>query len=113
MKETVCHHLYKDCTITCALYKDVHNAKELRQSVMNGDFEATLLKTSMVCSDTNFGYTIFFGNILLICWWTHVIKKSSKSTTGYFKINFKSWFLSMRCFTFRHNFNWQKMQECC
>ncbi|XP_060592868.1 EKC/KEOPS complex subunit TPRKB-like [Ruditapes philippinarum] len=48
MKETVCHHLYNDCTITCALYKDVHNAKELRQSVMNGDFEATLLKTTMI-----------------------------------------------------------------
>ncbi|XP_053377401.1 EKC/KEOPS complex subunit TPRKB-like [Mercenaria mercenaria] len=48
MKETVCHHLYSDCSITFALYKDVTNAKELRQSVMNGEFEATLLKTSMV-----------------------------------------------------------------
>lgn len=48
MKEKVSHHLYSDFSMTFALYKDVTNAKELRQSVMNGEFEATLLKTSVI-----------------------------------------------------------------
>lgn len=40
--------LYCDCTISFALFDDVKNAEELRKCVMNGEFEATLLKTTMI-----------------------------------------------------------------
>lgn len=42
------HHVYKDCSISLALFSDVQNAEEIKQSVMNGELEATLLNTQMV-----------------------------------------------------------------
>ncbi|OWF48330.1 EKC/KEOPS complex subunit Tprkb-like [Mizuhopecten yessoensis] len=42
------NELYPDSTVTLALFKNVDNAKELRQCVMTGKFEAALLKTSMI-----------------------------------------------------------------
>ncbi|KAL4225881.1 hypothetical protein ACF0H5_013869 [Mactra antiquata] len=45
----VTHHLYPNFSITLALYKDVTNMEALRQCVMKGEFEATLLKPSMIC----------------------------------------------------------------
>ena len=60
MHTSVSHQFYKDCQVTFALYKDVCNAKELRQSVMKGEFEAALLKPCMVrwvdSFVTNFGH---------------------------------------------------------
>ena len=43
-----CHALYADSTIILALFRDVENAKEVKQAVMNGQFDAALLKASMV-----------------------------------------------------------------
>ncbi|XP_060078998.1 EKC/KEOPS complex subunit TPRKB-like [Ylistrum balloti] len=40
--------LYPDSTVTLALFRNVDNAKELRQCVMTGKFEAALLKTSVI-----------------------------------------------------------------
>ncbi|XP_033746711.1 EKC/KEOPS complex subunit TPRKB-like [Pecten maximus] len=42
------NELYPDSTMTLALFRNVDNAKELRQCVMTGKFEAALLKTSMI-----------------------------------------------------------------
>lgn len=42
------NELYPDSTVTLALFRNVDNAKELRQCVMTGKFEAALLKTSMI-----------------------------------------------------------------
>ncbi|XP_046556826.1 EKC/KEOPS complex subunit TPRKB-like [Haliotis rubra] len=42
------HALYPDATITMALFRDVTNAAELRQHVMKGEFEASLLKPAMI-----------------------------------------------------------------
>ena len=39
---------YIDSIISLALFRNVTNAKELRQNVMNGSFEAALLKPAMV-----------------------------------------------------------------
>ena len=47
------HHVYPDCSIAMALFSDVTNAKDLKQSVMKGEFEATLLNTQMVRYITN------------------------------------------------------------
>jgi len=47
------HHVYPDCSIAMALFSDVTNAKDLKQSVMKGEFEATLLNTQMVRYRTN------------------------------------------------------------
>ena len=52
-EKTFCHALYPDTTIILALFRDVENAKEVRQAVMNGQFDASLLKASMV--SVNFG----------------------------------------------------------
>ncbi|XP_062585686.1 EKC/KEOPS complex subunit TPRKB-like [Saccostrea cucullata] len=40
--------LYPDCSMTLMLFSDVENATEIRKSVMSGEFEAALLKTSMI-----------------------------------------------------------------
>ena len=42
------NEFYVDSTISMALFRNVENAKEVRQNVMNGTFEAALLKPSMV-----------------------------------------------------------------
>lgn len=42
------NEFYMDSTISLALFRNVENAKEVRQNVMNGTFEAALLKPSMV-----------------------------------------------------------------
>ena len=44
------NEFYVDSTISMALFRNVENAKEVRQNVMNGTFEAALLKPSMVWS---------------------------------------------------------------
>ncbi|CAC5359364.1 CGI121 [Mytilus coruscus] len=43
------NEFYMDSTISLALFRNVENAKEVRQNVMNGTFEGALLKTSMIC----------------------------------------------------------------
>ncbi|VDH94337.1 EKC/KEOPS complex subunit TPRKB-like [Mytilus galloprovincialis] len=43
------NEFYMDSTISLALFRNVENAKEVRQNVMNGTFEAALLKPSMIC----------------------------------------------------------------
>lgn len=48
MQKSFPHQFYKDCQLTFALFMNVENAKELRQGVMKGEFEATLLKTCMI-----------------------------------------------------------------
>ena len=48
MHKSFKHQFYEDCQLTFALFKDVTNAKELVQSVKNGEFQATLLKPYMV-----------------------------------------------------------------
>ena len=48
MHKSFKHQFYKDCQLTFALFKDLTNAKELVQSVKNGEFQATLLKPQMV-----------------------------------------------------------------
>ncbi|XP_076473035.1 EKC/KEOPS complex subunit TPRKB-like [Babylonia areolata] len=45
------HALYPDTTITLALFRDVENAKEIRQAVMSGKFDASLLKASLVMDE--------------------------------------------------------------
>ena len=60
MNKSFAHQFYEDCQLTFALFKDVKNAKELRQSVMKGEFEATLLKPCMVWKH----HELFFSNIL-------------------------------------------------
>lgn len=42
------NEFFPDSTITLALFKNVANAKEIRQCVMSGEFEASLLKPSMI-----------------------------------------------------------------
>lgn len=60
------NEIYPDSTITIALFKNVGNAKELRQCVMSGAFEATLLKPSMVSIVVNQCYGCAFG-CLVVC----------------------------------------------
>ncbi|XP_071111032.1 EKC/KEOPS complex subunit TPRKB-like [Haliotis cracherodii] len=49
MAATVVNHaLYPDTTITMALFREVTNSAELRQHVMKGEFEASLLKPVMI-----------------------------------------------------------------
>ena len=48
VEKTFVHALYPDTTIILALFRDVQNAKEVKQAVMNGQFDASLLKASMV-----------------------------------------------------------------
>ena len=48
MHKSFRHQFYKECQLTFALFNDVKNAKELVQSVKNGEFQATLLKPYMV-----------------------------------------------------------------
>ncbi|KAL8560031.1 hypothetical protein ACOMHN_041501 [Nucella lapillus] len=45
------HALYPDTTITLALFRDVENAKDVRQAVMSGKFDASLLKASLVVDE--------------------------------------------------------------
>ncbi|KAK7087511.1 EKC/KEOPS complex subunit TPRKB-like [Littorina saxatilis] len=52
MAEKKFHHaLYPDTTIILALFRDVENAKEVRQAVMSGKFDASLLKASMIVDE--------------------------------------------------------------
>ncbi|XP_059152478.1 EKC/KEOPS complex subunit TPRKB-like [Physella acuta] len=44
----VTHTLYEDSTITLALFADIESCKILRQNVMSGLIEASLLKANMV-----------------------------------------------------------------
>ncbi|KAH9515193.1 hypothetical protein Btru_019474 [Bulinus truncatus] len=44
----VAHILYKDCTVTLALFTNLESCKNLRKCVMEGTVEAALLKTSMI-----------------------------------------------------------------
>ena len=37
-----------DTTVSLALFRDVENSKEIKQCIMQGTFEAALLKPSMV-----------------------------------------------------------------
>lgn len=39
---------YPECNMTLMLFSNVLNAAEVRKCVMGGEFEAALLKTSMV-----------------------------------------------------------------
>jgi hypothetical protein len=48
MEKKMKHVLYPDTTIIIALFRDVENAPELRQAVMGGQFDASLMKPSMV-----------------------------------------------------------------
>lgn len=46
--QTFKHVLYPDVTISLALFRNVRNAKEIKQAVMGGKLDASLLKASMV-----------------------------------------------------------------
>ncbi|ESO95390.1 hypothetical protein LOTGIDRAFT_215045 [Lottia gigantea] len=46
--KTINNEIYPDSTITLALFRDVDNTKEIRQCVMDGQFEAAILKSSMI-----------------------------------------------------------------
>ncbi|XP_050410410.1 EKC/KEOPS complex subunit TPRKB [Patella vulgata] len=46
--KVIVNELFPDSTITLALFRNVENVKEIRQCVMNGTFEAAILKTSMI-----------------------------------------------------------------
>jgi len=53
------NEFYPESTITLALFKNVENAKQVRQCVMSGEFEASLLKTSMVSSGKKLSFLTF------------------------------------------------------
>ena len=44
---------YPDSNMTLMLFSEVSNAAEIRKCVMSGEFEAALLKTSMVIYQHN------------------------------------------------------------
>ncbi|XP_064607240.1 EKC/KEOPS complex subunit TPRKB-like [Liolophura sinensis] len=51
MAKTVCSRFHADYSVCVALISDVHDARELRKSVMSGKFEATLLNPEMILDE--------------------------------------------------------------